>query len=105
MRAGSYCAILPLMNNIDPSSRAESDQFKPEKWLDGDFKNNKEFAAFGLGKRVCLGIKTAFLPINSIVVVGVTAKYEVQCLTRMLGRALLDFSIRHFPVSQLMAID
>ena len=58
MRAGSDCVIFPLVTNIDSSSTTESNQFRPERWLDGDFRNNKEFGAFGLGKRACIGIYT-----------------------------------------------
>ena len=56
MRAGSYCVVFLLANHVDPSSRTDDNQFRPERWLDGNFKNNKEFAAFGFGKRICLGI-------------------------------------------------
>ncbi|KAJ8715384.1 hypothetical protein PYW07_009866 [Mythimna separata] len=55
MRAGSYCAIFPLVSYHDQSWGAQPDQFRPERWLDGDFRHSKEFAAFGLGKRACIG--------------------------------------------------
>ena len=55
MRAGSHCIIFPLANHLDPTWGPDSDQFRPERWLDGDFRNNKEFAAFALGKRACIG--------------------------------------------------
>ncbi|KAJ8715376.1 hypothetical protein PYW07_009858 [Mythimna separata] len=55
MRAGSNCVIFPLASYHDQSWGAQTDQFRPERWLDGDFRNNKEFAAFGLGKRACIG--------------------------------------------------
>ncbi|KAJ8715383.1 hypothetical protein PYW07_009865 [Mythimna separata] len=61
MRAGSYCIICPLASYEDKSWGAHPDQFRPERWLHGDFRHNKEFAAFGLGKRACIGRTYAML--------------------------------------------
>ena len=71
MRAGSYCIILTaLASHLDPSWGPESDKFRPERWLDGDFRNNKDFAPFSVGKRACLGIwmKITLITIHNTIV-------------------------------------
>nr|WRX06004.1 CYP340K7 [Helicoverpa armigera] len=55
MQAGSYCLIFPMMTNIVSTWNTKTSEFSPEGWLNGDFKNNQEFAAFGVGKRGCIG--------------------------------------------------
>ncbi|KAF9819293.1 hypothetical protein SFRURICE_000284 [Spodoptera frugiperda] len=48
MPAGSYCIIFPIAaSKVDPYWGAEPDKFRPERWLHGDFRNNKEYSAFG----------------------------------------------------------
>ncbi|KAF9413360.1 hypothetical protein HW555_008401 [Spodoptera exigua] len=56
MPAGSYCVIFPMAaTHLDPTWGPEPDKFRPERWLHGDFRNSKEYAPFGLGKRACIG--------------------------------------------------
>ncbi|CAH0697232.1 unnamed protein product [Spodoptera exigua] len=56
MPAGSYCVIFPMAaTHLDPTWGPEPDKFRPGRWLHGDFRNSKEYAPFGLGKRACIG--------------------------------------------------
>ncbi|KAJ8709495.1 hypothetical protein PYW08_009499 [Mythimna loreyi] len=77
MHAGNYCIIFPLACDYDQSWGAHTDQFCPEKWLEGDFKDNKEFAAFGLGKRNCIG-KTYAIVSMKVALAHLLRRYRVK---------------------------
>ncbi|KAJ8709494.1 hypothetical protein PYW08_009498 [Mythimna loreyi] len=77
MRAGSCCLIFPLACDYDQSWGARTDQFHPERWLEGDFKDDKEFAAFGLGKRSCIG-KTYAIVSMKVALAHLLRRYRVK---------------------------
>ncbi|PZC78319.1 hypothetical protein B5X24_HaOG200044 [Helicoverpa armigera] len=76
MRAGSYCHTFPLTYD-DSNWGPESDKFKPERWLNGDVKPNQEFAAFGLGRRSCIG-KGYAMTVMKVVLVHFVRRYRIQ---------------------------
>ncbi|XP_063896096.1 cytochrome P450 4C1 [Helicoverpa armigera] len=77
MRAGSYCSISPLVVNVNSPWKAETTHFDPEKWLNGEYKNNSEFAGFGLGKRGCIG-KTYAMTMMKVVLSHFIRRYRVR---------------------------
>ncbi|KAJ8715358.1 hypothetical protein PYW07_009840 [Mythimna separata] len=77
MCAGSSCIILPLATYHGQFWGAHTDQFRPERWLSGDFRNNKEFAAFGLGKRACIGRTYAMMTMK-VVLAHFLRRYEIK---------------------------
>ncbi|KAJ8709491.1 hypothetical protein PYW08_009495 [Mythimna loreyi] len=77
MRAGSNCLLFPLTSHHDQSWGAHADQFRPERWLDGDLRNNKEFAAFGLGKRACIGRTYAMVSMK-VTLAHLLLRYRVK---------------------------
>ncbi|XP_047036248.1 cytochrome P450 4V2-like [Helicoverpa zea] len=77
MRAGSQCVIFPLVPYIGATSGTESDQFRPERWLNADSKTQQEFAGFGLGKRACLG-RTYAIVMMKVVLAHFIRRYRVQ---------------------------
>uniref|UniRef100_A0A2A4J1I4 Cytochrome P450 n=1 Tax=Heliothis virescens TaxID=7102 RepID=A0A2A4J1I4_HELVI len=77
MRAGSYCLIFPMVTHLVSTLNAETTQLSPEKWLNGEFKNNQEFAAFGLGKRGCIG-RTYAMIVMKVVLAHFIRRYRVR---------------------------
>ncbi|PZC78326.1 hypothetical protein B5X24_HaOG200051 [Helicoverpa armigera] len=95
MRAGSHCLIFPLMPNVKSTSGTESDQFRPERWLNADSKTQQEFAGFGLGKRACLG-RTYAIVMMKVVLAHFIRQYRVQADMSQLQLSA-DFAMK--PVS------
>ena len=46
----------------------DSDQFRPERWIDGDVSRmDRYIMQFGMGARTCLGKNVSFVPITSTI--------------------------------------
>lgn len=72
MRAGSQCALFPLVYQNDPRWGTEREKFIPERWLDADLSGKKEFAGFGLGKRNCIGMISFGSNLNNSFIIPTT---------------------------------
>jgi cytochrome P450 len=49
------------------SSVKNADEFRPERWLEGDTKDMEAcFASFGFGSRTCIGKNLALMEINKV---------------------------------------
>uniref|UniRef100_A0A2A4IV96 Cytochrome P450 n=1 Tax=Heliothis virescens TaxID=7102 RepID=A0A2A4IV96_HELVI len=94
MPAGRYCLTFPLTHN-DANWGPESDKFKPERWLNGDVKHNQEFAAFGLGRRSCIGKGYAVIGMK-VVLAHFIRRYRIQADMSKL-RVQFDFVLK--PIS------
>nr|WRX06010.1 CYP340K6 [Helicoverpa armigera] len=76
MNAGSYCIIFPLIPNVSAKDK-KGDQFRPERWLNDDSCSSQDFAAFGLGKRSCIG-KTYAMTAMKVMLAHFIRRYRVR---------------------------
>ncbi|XP_022827251.1 cytochrome P450 4C1-like [Spodoptera litura] len=96
MPAGSYCVIFPIAaSSVDPSWGPEPDKFRPERWLHGDFRHNKEYSAFGLGKRACIGRTYAMISMK-VTLAHFLRQYRVKA---DLSKLKLNFDFLLKPIS------
>ena len=48
------------IHNMNPSVFPSPDEFRPERWLDGDPRLDKHMCSFSRGSRICIGKKYVF---------------------------------------------
>lgn len=73
---GSGCVFLSYGLHHHPVWGADADQFRPERWLEPSCPPRNAYAAFGLGKRNCIG-KTYSMMFMKIVLAHMLRRYTI----------------------------
>ncbi|KAG4267572.1 hypothetical protein FPRO04_12774 [Fusarium proliferatum] len=92
--SGTEVSVDNFVMSHDAKSFPEPDEFRPERWLEGQTGNNKEASRpFSIGPRACLGVNLAYLE-ASLILATMAYSFDWE---------LVDKSLHWFEEVELMS--